>query len=206
MKPLRLSWPEIRSTAEEFREKYVAPVDLVPVPIIEIVEFDLGLEIQMKPGLIENNDIDAFLGKNLKTLFIDKNLYFDQKRENRLRFTMAHEVGHLFLHKTNIEQAPFSNESEWIKFRTNLHEEDNSWFERQANEFAGRLLVPKKRLCEELEKNRSKIEKYKNIAGDDSDDNLKDAISRVICSVFAVSSQVIYRRINTERVWEDLKL
>lgn len=85
-----------------------------------------------------------------------------------------------------------------------MKEEDNSWFERQANEFAGRFLVPKQRLIEELEKNREKIQLYRELSGNNNDDKLKDAISKVICDVFCVSSQVIYRRINAEKVWDQL--
>ena len=36
-----LKWSSIREKAEEFRKKYVDPIDLVPVPIIEIIEFEL---------------------------------------------------------------------------------------------------------------------------------------------------------------------
>ena len=39
----RLKWEFIRQKAEEFRRDYVNPIDLVPVPIIEIVECDLGI-------------------------------------------------------------------------------------------------------------------------------------------------------------------
>jgi hypothetical protein len=46
IKPGFLKWNEIRSIAEDFRKKYVDPPSLVPVPIEEIIEFKLGLEIR----------------------------------------------------------------------------------------------------------------------------------------------------------------
>ena len=206
MIPLRLSWAEIREKAEQFRKYYVNPTDKVPVPIIDIVEFDLGLEIIPKPRLKVTCDLEAFLSKNLTTIYIDQSLYMSSRYENRLRFTLAHEVGHLILHKKQILSAPFENEEEWIRFRTNINEEDNLWFERQAHEFSGRLLVPKSRLVKELEKNRDKVNQYRELTNQNDDDQLKVAISKVICGVFGVSSQVIYRRINSEKVWDVLKL
>lgn len=46
IKPLKLTWHKIRQIVEDFRKKHVYPVDLVPVPIHDIVEFKLGLDIQ----------------------------------------------------------------------------------------------------------------------------------------------------------------
>ena len=43
IKPPRLSLEDIRNFAEDFRSKYVKPIDLVPVPIMEIVEVDLEI-------------------------------------------------------------------------------------------------------------------------------------------------------------------
>jgi len=57
LEPPRLKWDFIRQKAEEFRRDYVNPIDLVPVPIIEIVEFDLGILPAPKAGL--KRSIDA---------------------------------------------------------------------------------------------------------------------------------------------------
>lgn len=182
------------------------PPEKVPVPIIDIVEFDLQISVNPTARLMAECDLEAFLETSLKVIHIDQDIYMDRRYENRLRFTLAHEVGHLVLHKKEIMNAPFKTEKEWIRFRTDIREEDNLWFERQAHEFAGRLLVPKPRSVAELEKNRDKINQYRELTSHDDDDPLKDAISKVICGVFGVSSQVIYRRINSEKVWEELKL
>ncbi|MBN1348524.1 hypothetical protein JXJ21_03880 [candidate division KSB1 bacterium] len=62
----------IREKAEEFRQQYVHPVDLVPVPIEEILEFDLGIAPWLIDGLLQKLDVDGFLSNDLQTLFIDK--------------------------------------------------------------------------------------------------------------------------------------
>ena len=42
IEPPRLKWDFIRDKAEEFREKIVDPVDLVPVPIVWDPQFPLS--------------------------------------------------------------------------------------------------------------------------------------------------------------------
>ncbi len=68
-KPRIISWEEIRKKAELFRSQYVKPTDLVPVPIEDIVEFDLGITPWPKKGLLQKIDVDGFLSKDLKYIF-----------------------------------------------------------------------------------------------------------------------------------------
>jgi len=128
------------------------------------------------------------------------------QRESRLRFTFAHEVGHLVLHKEKIQQCDFRIEDDWIHFREDFLEEDLFWFEQQAYEFAGRLLVPRQELIKELKKHQNKIHKFQSLINNEEDDILIQAISRVICDKFGVSHGVIYRRIRNERIWKALNL
>lgn len=201
IRPRRLTRYEIRECAEEFRQKHVKPIDKVPVPIEEIVEFDLNILPIPIPGLLKEVDVDGFLSSNLHYIYIDNDLYNDSKYENRIRFTLAHEVGHFVLHKKEIQQCSFRNADEWINFREDMSEDDLFWFEQQAYEFAGRLLVPKNKLITELKNNKNKIEQFRELAEQESEELLTHAISRVICDKFNVSDQVIYRRIKNENLW-----
>ena len=81
-----------------------------------------------------------------------------------------------------------------------------NWFEQQAYGFAGRLLVPKNKLIEELKNNQTKISQYRSLSDQNGDDLLIQAISRVICDKFGVSHGVIYRRIQFEKIWKELDL
>lgn len=69
----------------------------IPVPIEEIVEIELGINIVPRKGLLGLEQIDAFLSHDYKTIYIDEDHYLNQT--NRCRFTLAHEVGHFCLHK-----------------------------------------------------------------------------------------------------------
>ena len=68
IKPKRLSNLYIRSQADEFRGKYLSPPDTIPVPIEDIVEFDLKLELIPKAFIKQNIDLDGFLSRDLRTI------------------------------------------------------------------------------------------------------------------------------------------
>ncbi|MCK5455023.1 MAG: ImmA/IrrE family metallo-endopeptidase [Calditrichia bacterium] len=199
-RPNKLSGDFIRDKADSFRRKYINPPTLVPVPIEEIIEFDLKITPWPKNGLLQKIDIDGFLSNDLKYIFIDEDIYNDPRQENRLRFTLAHEVGHFILHRKEIQACKFRSENDWIHFREEIQEEDLLWFEQQAYEFAGRLLVPVSLLKKEIESNSNKIEKFRKFYNENGEELLIQAISRIICNKFGVSEKVISRRIKSEKL------
>ncbi len=123
-----------------------------------------------------------------------------------MRFTYAHEIGHLVIHEEEIKQCQFRSPEEWIHFRQDMSEDDLFWFEQQAYEFAGRLLVPRNQLKKELANQREKINQFKKFSESDDDESLIRAVSRVICDKFDVSDSVIFKRIKNERIWKELNL
>lgn len=135
----------------------------------------------------------------MKNICIDLDVYQDERQINRLRFTYAHEIGHLVLHQKEIRQCDFRTNEDWIHFHEDFLENDLNWFQQQAYEFAGRLLVPKKQLMKEVKKHQKKIEEYRErIEG--GEEELLEAISRLVCGRFKVSWNVIQKRIRKEKV------
>jgi len=122
----------------------------------------------------------------------------DERRSPRLRSTLAHEVGHFVLHKEQIQQCKFRTPEDWIHFREDFLEDDLDWFEFQAYEFAGRLLVPKEELEKQIKSCSDKIKYFKKYFPEGPD--LVEAVSRVICGHFGVSDQVIGKRIAKEKI------
>ena len=112
----------------------------------------------------------------------------------------------MILHSDIIQKSDFRTETEWIHFREEMSEDDLYWFEQQAYEFAGRLLVPKNKLVEELKKNRKKISQFRMLIEKNNDELLFQAISRVICDKFGVSDGVIFRRIRSEKISNEFNL
>jgi Zn-dependent peptidase ImmA (M78 family) len=194
--PERLKKETLWSIAEEFRKQYVNPITKIPIPIEEILEFDLGLSVITLFELMQKADIDAFLSNNLKAIYVDYDMYQNPKWERRLRFTYAHEIGHFILHKDIIKETKFADSNDWKKFRIEFPDDLLSWFEYQAYEFAGRLLVPVDILSIKLEKLRPMALDY--LKKYDNTDLLLEAISRKICDDFGVSDQVINKRIKIE--------
>jgi Zn-dependent peptidase ImmA (M78 family) len=195
----RLKWEVIRQKAEEFRRDYVNPIDLIPVPIIEIAECDLGILPIPKAGLKRTIDIDGFLTRDLKNICVDLDVYEDERQINRLRFTYPHEIGHLILHEKEVRLCDFRTSEDWIHFYEDFLEDDLNWFEQQAYEFAGRLLVPKEKLIKEIKKHQKKIDEYKTMFGE-GEEELLEAISRLICDRFKVSPIVVQKRIRKEKI------
>lgn len=81
----RLSYKRIGDISDKFLKKYHPSLSL-PIPIEEIAEQKLGLTILQEMDLKKNYDVDGFLTSDLKTIFLDFNMYL--KYENRTRFTI----------------------------------------------------------------------------------------------------------------------
>ncbi|MFH1259067.1 MAG: ImmA/IrrE family metallo-endopeptidase [Elusimicrobiota bacterium] len=87
--------PEIKTYVSKFLHEH-NPSLKIPVPIEEIAEFDLGIDIIPIPGLMDVLNIDGFISSNLKELEVDEYIY--SNRPTRYRFTLAHEIGHIVMH------------------------------------------------------------------------------------------------------------
>ena len=63
----------------------------------------------------------------------------------RLRFTVAHELAHYFVHRNIPQAACFTSLPDFARWTQNYAGRKYT-IEQEANEFAGRLLVPDSRL------------------------------------------------------------
>lgn len=196
IEPPHLTKEVIHQRADQFRNENVAPPDLLPIPIEPIIEIKLGLQIIPKSGLYER-DIDAFLTRDLKSIYVDYDMYMNPRKENRLRFTYAHEVGHFVLHQAEIRQCNYRTPDGWMHFYDDFRKEDLDWFEWQAREFAGRLLVPRAALESAIRDMMPQVENYRRRGGINGE-RIIDIVARAICNRFQVSPQVISRRIDME--------
>lgn len=201
-----ISVEKINEIAEQFRGEYWRGKEL-PVNVEEIAEFDFNLDFILLDDIFNKYEIDAFISADLKTLTIDKGIYNNPGLSGRLRFSIAHELGHIILHE-KIYRRYFNFESvaEWIESIEKIPEEQYSWFEYQAYEFAGRLLVPKDELIKQIDKYKNEIGKYlkkfpdRPEAEDSKRDFLLTYISKKVNQAFGVSSVVIEKRIKKEKI------
>lgn len=190
---------EIRQAVEVLRNENFSCQN-VPVDIEELIEIDLGLNVVPINNLYKDCDIEALLMSDMKTIIIDNDIYMHNSG-NKMRFTLAHEIGHLILHKDLWRIFEFNNVFEWIKFHRTVDAQQYGYLEGHANEFAGRLLVPYDRLLQEVKLALEKVppETSKNI------EELLPYLAPSICRIFEVSDKVIDIRISRENLIKELR-
>ena len=84
--PKERIWQE----ADRLRAAYPAGRSL-PVQVLDLAEFDLGLDLVPAPGLREQLDIEALLMGDLHAILVDRHAFMSQRLEYRLRFSVAHD-------------------------------------------------------------------------------------------------------------------
>lgn len=111
-----------------------------PVPV-EVIARGLGAEIRYSPF---EGDISGMVYRDKERTVIGVN---SLHHPNRQRFTIAHEVGHMLLHKGTEVHVDKT-------FRVNLRDDLSSQAvdreEIEANSFAAELLMPKHMLLHDL--------------------------------------------------------
>ncbi|QOL19797.1 ImmA/IrrE family metallo-endopeptidase [Candidatus Bodocaedibacter vickermanii] len=124
--------------------------------------------IKVKFVIFTEDNISGMMDFKSNTIYVN-----DQEGYARNNFTIAHELGHYFLHKDYYLKHP--NEYE-ILYRKPISSAQNSPIEKEANTFAAHLLVPKKFL-----------DQYYEFASIQS-----------LAKLFAVSEEVISYRLKNE--------
>ena len=135
--PPILSYDDVRDHAEEFLATYHSE-GLVPTPIEEIVEFDFGMDVIPIPGLKAEVGVDAFLASDLESISVDEDVMMHFKV--RYRFSLAHELGHHWIHDDLYQSANIRTVSDWKAVQEEIGDQ-YFFFEYQANSFAGLILV-----------------------------------------------------------------
>jgi hypothetical protein len=192
---------ELCKYADEIRSKYWEE-NLLPIDMEKIIELRLGLDIEPMHDLFSMIDTDAWLKMDLSGIVVDYDSYMNEKFANRLRFSLAHELGHYFLHKDIYSSLPFTSLDDWKNFVTNVSETTYRGFEWQANEFAGRFLVPYDFLAIRV-KDAIKIIKQKKLAEylKQEPDAVLSRIAPFLRKPFGVSEIVIKTRVLNEELW-----
>ncbi len=109
-----------------------------PVPVEQIAR-RLGVQVTYESF---DGDISGMLFRGEGTAVIGVN---SRHAPTRQRFTVAHEIGHLEMHKG---QPVFIDRF----VRVNLRDGQSTSEERQANAFAAELLMPRSLVPEEIDK------------------------------------------------------
>ena len=88
---------EIDVSVEKFRKRFWG--ESIPVDIERIIDIELKIDIVPVPGFHNLCDTDALITSGWDMIYIDKDVYLNDRYQNRLRFSLAHELGLFVLHK-----------------------------------------------------------------------------------------------------------
>jgi len=144
-------WSQIWADVEQFRLEHLgSQCTALPVDVFTIVELKLRLDVIPFDDLAAKYQIDAALTQDFRGMYVDAESYIVWEKgpvwkQNRLRFTVAHELGHFVLHREQASKLKFSS---FDQFAAHFKGSGGPRYtiEQEANEFAGRLLVPIERL------------------------------------------------------------
>lgn len=141
-----ISPQEIEKEATKLLLTHYSDLNL-PIDIERIVEHSLKISLLTVIGLEENMGTPGFVGREFNAITLDDFVF--NNREVRARFTIAHELGHIILHK-DIYSSIYSNlkSYDFLKFRSFFSDKDWNNLEVQANKFASYILIPRKCLDE----------------------------------------------------------
>lgn len=197
-RPARLSYNDLRRLAEEFLAEFNEE-RAFPLPIEEIVEFDFEIEIVPMDGILDELEVDAFLTSDLSRIYVDQ--FVMEHRQRRFRFSLAHEIGHYWLHRPLYEESRIRSVADWEALQAAISEDAYAWFEFQANSFAGLVLVPPAELRSHLDAGVAAAR-----AAGLSDATLwseagKAYIAASLADRFDVSTDVIERRLDKDGLW-----
>lgn len=210
------------------------PVTRPPVPIDEIVELYLELQLEFKDmqRLFGVDDVHGALWVNDRSVGIDDRLEPSSfpSMLGRYRFTLAHEAGHWRLHRqifqrnaNQLQLVPEGIDRPEYICRSSDHEP----IEYQANRFASCLLMPKEMVHEAWHEWRSSLapiylddlrEKRQEIltaevmrrgsfkSGEDGTDNmLLEYVARPLAATFEVSPDAMRIRLETLKLLQRKK-
>lgn len=177
---------EIKIKADEFRDKYWN--NNLPIDIEKIIDVDLKVSIIPLPNLEKLCDTNALIASDWESLYVDKELFEDGRRQNRLRFSLAHELGHFILHKNFYQGLKIGSIEDFYSFIEMIPGEQYGYLETQANKFSGHLLVPRDLLEAEI---TEKIEDVKGKIDIDKMDKflIKSYISNPLSKKFGISQE-----------------
>lgn len=143
--------PRIETTIQRLLQDH--KVQKPPVPV-EVIARKLGALVRYSPF---DGEISGMVYRDKDRTVIGVNSFH---HPNRQRFTVAHEIGHMLLHKgkeVHIDRT----------FRVNLRDDVSSQAvdreEIEANRFAAELLMPKQMLMEDLKRQEIDFESEEDL-------------------------------------------
>jgi hypothetical protein len=196
-----LSWREIAAAARAFAEEHSLAARPYPLDVEEIAECDLGMEIRLATGVLEEFGSPAQIapGDDHPIITVDADQY--RQHTSFYRYSVAHEIGHYVLHRdwlVKVWRLITSVES-WKKVIVARSEDDYQWIEAQAEEFASYLLAPEVVFEPFLMDQLSLLDK---IDASLSSEDVLPYLANPVGEHFAMSNSAAQARIRKSKQWK----
>lgn len=182
---------EIKKAADKIRVGFSG--NKIPVDIEKILEKKYKISVIPLPGLHVSSGFDSFITIDWKNIYIDNERYLDDSSYKRVRFSLAHELGHFILHKELFESWAINSLEDYYNFYRDVPNDQYSFLETQANKFAGYLLVPRNIFEKEREivlEAKKKV-LFNEIQNEIDDSFLEDYVAEDLADIFNVSAHTI---------------
>jgi Zn-dependent peptidase ImmA (M78 family) len=196
-----VSSQDLERVAKQFLQQHHPSLEL-PIPIEEIAEFGLDLDIVPIPGLYRDYKIESWLSCDQQAIYIDQRQC--EEMETRYRFSLAHEIGHLLLHSDLYKEVSLGSFEDWISFHEGLDAALRDSLEWQARSLAGRILVPAGPLLLQAQQRIDSV-KTKLPKGVDPE-ALFGAVAIPLSDVFNVHEEVVRIRLSGDGIGHGLWL
>jgi len=177
----------IAEKVEIFRKKFWD--NSIPVEIEDIIELKLNISLVPIPGFLKLTNMDALLTSDWECIYVDYSEYLDDRRYNRLRFSLAHEIGHYVMHKQIYSNFGIKTLEDYYKLYKDIPARQYGYLECQANKFASYLLIPREILAVEIEKelkdkNDPRLQKIDRLT-------LNSYLAKPLSKIFKVSEEAV---------------
>ena len=175
------------------------PSGTLPVDIDLILERH-GVDIIPVANLRREAGVEACISADLSCVYLDLEYSRDERMNSRVRFSLAHEFGHMILHPEVFEVYRAHNPGSVLNWARHIKERfDTELLEREANEFAACFLVP----CDELQSRydellpavRTKLSDSGIELAQMDSETLYGYMANAICRAFEVSAKVVAIRL-----------
>lgn len=188
---------ELRAQYELLRE------DRTPLDVFTFLEVDLRIDPIPFDDLTAKYRVEAAITADFTGIYLDAEQYALMERGpewklNRLRFTVAHELAHFFLHRDLPQKEHFSSLPNFARWTENYGGRKYT-IEQEANEFSGRLLVPESRLRSLFDE--FAVEAERLVPNFMQSSTLRDKFAERVAPRFGVNAQVVAIRLDRDEVW-----
>jgi len=192
-----LPYADLGREAELFLDRY-HPARVIPVPIEEIVELRMGLEIVPYHHLRTLTGVDAFVTRDCATVYVDADDY--ARDQPFLKFTFAEEAAHVWLHGEQLRNCQVKSNGDWLALRKAVKADPR--FEWQAKDLAGLILVPPVALAAECRRACAVVRESAAADRQIGADVIRRLVLQHLVEKFKVSERVLEIRMNCDGLWD----